>query len=1614
MPEHTIPASLIERIRMGRAALVVGAGLGITTWKQVLERMNEELRDDEAAHKDVAKLLHKGNLTRAAGFLARKLGEAACDRIVQEAWRTPDALPEVARAVARLPIRQVWSAFPGDLLEAAMEAERPADWPSPRVYTYRDIAAIDRRRRYVLKLLGDFDSYVVTPKSVRAALAGRQDLRDFVRDLYAEGALVFVGFRFGDPDLAALLDRVFGALEPPQTTHYLIASGVGPVTVDELLAEHHIEVVNLPGKGADETATAALIDYLDALASACAEAGISLAQTRPDADDLEGWIARLADDADDAEAAAAVTAIEAAARDAGDAERLIEVLMARTEVEPEPARRAQLLRAVADAFQNQIGDLPRAFTALTVALREDPADAATIDTLEALAGETDAWAELVGEVAEIAGEVEEAAVGAALWARLGRWYDLHLRHYDYAVAAYRHAIKLDPDHLDARAGVEEVLRKQQKWAELADEIAAHVDREPDVDRKVDLYLSLGDLYETQLASSARAADAYQAAVDLDDTNQDALAALERLYRRDERWGKLATVLERRAELFEAAGDANRAAAVRHELGTLRAEKLGDLEGAIAKYEAAVDADPADVSALRALEGLYERAGRTDDYLRVLERLVDVSPPAERPALLRRLAAELAEADGGAARAVDAYARLLDIEPDAEDAYRALERLHRAAGDWYELVGVYERHIAALRAPAPRVDLYNEMARVYEEELADPHRAIEAHMNALAIMDDHRPSLVALARLYERIEAYDRAVDVLVRHAELDGAGGAELWHAAGAIAADRLDDPDRAERFFEKARELSPDFLPAVQSLAHLHRRRRNWATALQLLREAEALSHNRLEKIDLLAQAADIADEQLEDPDAALALRRRILELDPENVDAGARVADRLVAAERWEEAEPVLEMLARRAEGGDRVERARLEALLGRACEQLGKTDKAARHYRLAVEADPDSLEAALGLASMEFERAKAAGVEDVWREVDRRYREILARHRANLADGQVVDTWHRLGVAALALGDDKKADNAFRRALERDPHHRPSLLRVIEIAERRGDWKAVVEAKRDLVEGAPADERVRLFADIGDIYARELDDPVTALGAYLEAIKMEPDNHVLLHKTLDIYTQQKQWRRAIETLGAIAATEHHAARRAKYRYAAAVIARDELGDVDLAVDSFNQALDDDPTIPKAFDAIDRLLSDKGDWRNLARAYRKMLKRVGEDAPTGTLLKLWTRLGDICLDHLGDNEAAIAAYEVASSLAPDDVDRHEQLANLYLEAGHERRDDAIAELQILVQAQPDRVELYRALSNLYFEAEQWDKAYCLAQALVFLGAANDRERELYERQRPRQFQVAKRRLTEELWQKAIIHPREDRHVNAIFSSLVAPLAATTAQPPSAFKLNPSRRANTLSDPHVAARVFGYAANVLALDPAPALYLARDVADGIRIANTAEKGRLQPSVVIGPPHLDKDDERELAFELGKRLAYLRPERYVTYALQTLPRLEAAFRAALSAAGAAEIEGEVEAAQMALQIKKSVPAAVLDQVSAIARKMGDRAANGVVAHWRSAADLTANRVGLILCNDFETAARQIATEPPGQTTLSAKDRLRDLLAYSVSEAYFQVRRHLGLAVSTDA
>ena len=216
------------------------------------------------------------------------------------------------------------------------------------------------------------------------------------------------------------------------------------------------------------------------------------------------------------------------------------------------------------------------------------------------------------------------------------------------------------------------------------------------------------------------------------------------------------------------------------------------------------------------------------------------------------------------------------------------------------------------------------------------------------------------------------------------------------------------------------------------------------------------------------------------------------------------------------------------------------------------------------------------------------------------------------------------------------------------------------------------------------------------------------------------------------------------------------------------------------------------------------------------------------------------------------------------------------------------------------------------------------------------------------------------------------------------------------------------------------YGASVLGLDNTPLVWKNHE--EGVRYANTIglgdQQNRAIPSILISTTIRD---EREILFEIGKRLAYLRPERLAALSMPSAPVLESALLSALIAAGtqAVTTTGQAVAAvdgnrQLSSELQKSLPEPVLAHVATIGQRLSGRLGNGLVTNWRTGTDMTANRAGLVLGGDLEAAARVVARETGSLSSLGPKERLRDLIAYSVSEEYFAVRRYLGLEVAERA
>jgi tetratricopeptide (TPR) repeat protein len=1603
-----IPAPLVERLKSRQAVLVAGLGCseltGAPGWDELALRLCEWI-EDEGRRSELKAVIASGRLAAAIAYLGARLGRDVIVEVLKDAYPPLAETPEVLSAIARIPWRGVISTgFDGLWAAAAGDAQ-----PDTSVFLPAEASGLaEQRGRFLLQLAGSTrapDSLSLGPVEGRARLATAA-VGAPLQALAAQRCFVFVGFRPRDPDLAMVVQQLGGAVAGGR--HFIFLPGLAGLEAELVEAELGLTVVRYEG---------ALDEALRELEAAWR--GVA-AEARPSEDDVDAWLEILSRDPADPEPRAVLARAEARLVEERRWDRLAELLLGRVELEPDRPAQAATLREVARLYESELDAPERGFAALTTALRLDPDAHGLLADAERSAGKAGLWGELAAEYAEVCAELPDGPAATRHRLELGRIYAEELDRVGDAIVAYQAVLDRDPTNAAAVQALADLLAKDERWDELVPVLARAAELETSSAKAIELRLQLAELQETRGGDVEGAIATYErvrAAAGADRASRagsEALNALERLYRKRERWPELARTLEAKAAREE---DPAAAARLRRERADLLAERLGDTEASIRELEAVLEHDRDNRAALRALEKLYERLNRDDDQLRTLERLADLAESdAERLLLLRRLAAAWEARPDGLDRAADALEHILNIDARDIDAFRALARVYRQAKRWLALAEALGRQMEAEEAPTEKRELAASLGEVYERELRDDARAAAAYATAAALGDDREATLSALARLDEQAGRWAPAVDALEKLARTakEPAARTEALVRAATITADRLDDRAAAEGRFVRALEADPGHVGALSALAALYRRQGDNLRAAKLMREAEARTANRIEKVRLCHELGVLLQDGLDDPAQATELFERALDVDPEHVASAERLVPLYTRAERWSALLPLLEMLARKAgrpaagetPGGEGP--AALHLQLAETARRLGDAERAARAYEAAQELAPRSAAVLRGFGGLRFERGE-------WREAVALYRGLLAgagadAEKAALPPAELVDVYGRLGRCETALENRDAALGWYEKALALDAGHRPSLEAIAALHAEKGDFGALVLDKRTLL-GLAADDdtRVRLSEEIGDLYLEKLSNAAQAITAYQTVLALAPTRRQTFHKLLELYTAERRWRDAAGMLVRLADLEEAPAVRAKYLYAAAVIHRDELSDGDGAVALFNRALDDAPDLTKAFDAVERLLAEAGAWKELARNYRRMIKRLPAEGMSDLRLRLWSGLGEVSFSHLGDVEMAATALEVASSLDRSNVQRHEQLAEVYVQAGADHYDKAIAEHQWLIAHNPDRLASYRALAKLYAETGAHDKLWCVAATLSFLRKADPELAQFYEDHRPRELRTAKRAFTDETWQK-VAHPDEDRFIAAIFMLLGQFVATAAAQPHQTLGLRRKERVDVASDERVPTRILRYVADTLELSP-PDLFFKESEAASLSLYNLVEKGTLTPTFVIGKGIEQRVSEAELVFEMGKRMAFLRPERYLRCAIPSAPALDITLRAALSLAGSSighgSHNGEVD--KLHGELRRMVPKSVAEQLAVVGRKLVSARGEVIdVQAWIAATDLTAGRVGFALTSDLPAAARVISTEPAASSPLPAKQRLKDLLAFSVSEEYFSVRKFLGL------
>ncbi|WP_045119579.1 tetratricopeptide repeat protein [Haliangium ochraceum] len=653
-----------------------------------------------------------------------------------------------------------------------------------------------------------------------------------------------------------------------------------------------------------------------------------------------------------------------------------------------------------------------------------------------------------GGVARTDSRIEEALVRAANLEAEGR--------VDVALGIYRQAAEHAPEDQRPLDAITRIYRVRDDQRGLVNVLVAIYERLSEPRHRAHLLLRRGRIYRDALEREAEAYRCFKQAHSAAPDDGEIAGELRRLAMARGEWAIAAELLRRE---IAAAPTTDAAGALEMELAVLYDEHLLDAERARQHYERALALAPALPGAPRPLARLYELAGRHADAAHMNEMAAaHARDDFQRSRLLYR-AAVSAERTGDAAGARRLYHLAALAAPEGEDAsasHRALVRLDdKSEAAKRELLELELREVAS---DEQRIDILRQLlARATHSGDRD---AADRHARSLLNMDGaDLSSYLLLKSQAEATHDWTALASLLnARAVSLkDRNERAAVYYDLGRLYQVRLDDPESAVKAFERTLAADPAHPAALEALGELAFAQSDWQRARQLY--ARLRPETCAMPSEELAYRRGVIAETLGYQREALESYARAVEIRPahrEALDALLRLAlergdlPRAIHASR-----ALIDLMPADDVGSISLARLRLAAL----CERAGDLDAALEYAEMVVSEEPGSqtaLEVLVRLYEQKGAHDRAA---------------LALRRLIGLVSTPVQRAallYHLGELERVHRHDLDSAADAYLKAIDLDPHHVPTLRRLLEHFWREADVSELLEIALALSEqGALIDE-------------------------------------------------------------------------------------------------------------------------------------------------------------------------------------------------------------------------------------------------------------------------------------------------------------------------------------------------------------------------------------------------------------------------------------------------------------------------------------------------------------------------------------------------------------------
>jgi tetratricopeptide (TPR) repeat protein len=1060
------------------------------------------------------------------------------------------------------------------------------------------------------------------------------------------------------------------------------------------------------------------------------------------------------------------------------------------------------------------------------------------------------------------------------------------------------------------------------------------------------------------------------------------------------------------------------------------EELEIPDRAIQTYEQISKEQPYNKSVLEALQRLYRNHQRLAQLIEVLQRLVDLEihiPSRARP-LLVQLALALEE-KGQLEEALEVLLQARRAGVPELGIDEVLSRILVKLGRPEQAIEFFQEHVnIAIQmqwAPQKIATLFIHLARLHIYHGANTTAGRHCLEQALVHRPEHVEALQELAAFFLHEEAWSNYIEVLIRLAEMAYSAAdedefpinpSENLMSAAQMMHEKMGDKERAIDLYNWVLEQDSDYLPAIEALIGLQQKNPEHLENL-LKRKIDLLEDPQLKALTL-TELGQIQRQLTRSLDESLQCYQQALELRPHLIPAVDALSQLYLSQNDLEAARALLascvEHLGPSAETGTFFFR------LGRICEQMGR-DEEAFHYLLeALHLNPQNIIIRIAIGLNRFRMQK-------WREALRHFQEL--RDHPDLASTPELGAEAFFAAAQCEenLRHPFRAISYYEATVELDPYHRGANSALADSSIEAKQWKKATEyLQREIARTEDREHQRQRLRLLADIYHQRLDNLTEAAGCYTQLFHELPDEKNIrlevLPTILSLLQKAGQHTTSAQVAEALSSSLEHEPQKWQMR----LIAANEWeasGETAKAIEHYYVVLEMNPWAFPAVQALSRLLEESGQIEKLIELLNIFVatperQPAAPDAPPSPRAQLLARLGELHFQR-GEPEKALSVLHQSLELSENPKLR-EVLAELY-DHPHLSQppytEAALKNHHLLLQANPGRVASLKALAR---DAEKTApfRAQSYYQVLDVLEALDERGKTFLLRYPLKNLEAEAPYpgVITDIERTTYLSLPQVHQLTDVFTTLWEAAPTLFTKNLAGYGILPEHRVSPLADHNLAkifsatARVLGLKQTTLYLQPADAAPATEQPANTVQIVGMAPPAILFPEAMMASASIPT-----LRFLLGRSLELTQPA-YIFAAGLERTEFSGLLTSILRAFHPRHMRGRLEvgahAMEQAARLRRNLPFKVARKLGELFRQQANLHFDS--ASWRQAVQISANRVGLVLCGDLKTAIKLLIAEDralegkPLPEIIKISPGIKDLIQFAMSGHYPNVREKLGL------